>query len=171
MIYEDTRQQAGKHETKHKWWDAHGVDVERKKLDFGDYVSDSSNISVDTKRSISEVAMDVGRDHDRFVREMRRASDAGYRLVILIEVGNPYTRVSDVARWVSVACKSCAARRSGGCDPLTTRCRQHRFKPMQGPSVMRSMRTMEDHYGCHFELCRPSAAAKRICEILGVTYE
>ena len=91
-IYEDTRQQSGKHENKARWWEGHGVEVERAKLDFGDYMAadGSSNIVVDTKRSIDEVAMDCGRDHARFVREMERAKAAGCRLVVLIEVGRPY---------------------------------------------------------------------------------
>ena len=54
-VFEDTRQQAKKHENKHRWWDAHGVTYQRKTLDFGDYMDASglSNISVDTKRSIA----------------------------------------------------------------------------------------------------------------------
>ena len=38
-IFEDTRQQVAhsdKHVTKHRWWAAHGVEVERVKLDAGD---------------------------------------------------------------------------------------------------------------------------------------
>ena len=109
QILEDTRQQAGKHENKARWFARHGVEVERRKLDFGDYMdaSGSSNVAVDTKRSIDEVAMDCGRDHARFVREMERAKAAGCRLVVLIEVGHPYKRVSDINGWVSGACKRC----------------------------------------------------------------
>ena len=80
ILYEDTRQVLGKHDRKNEWWRSHGVEVVRRKLDFGDYMVDGSNVSVDTKRNISEVAMDCGRDHDRFAREMDRAREAGYRL-------------------------------------------------------------------------------------------
>ena len=57
-IYEDSRQQAGKHEAKHAWFAAHGIELVRKKLDTGDYATDGSNVLVDTKRNIAEVAMD-----------------------------------------------------------------------------------------------------------------
>ena len=118
-VWEDSRQQDGKHENKHAWWDAHGVTYQRKKLDFGDYMDASglSNVSVDTKRSISEVAMDVGRDHARFVREIERANTAGFRLVVLIEVGGPYSTIDTIAGWTAIPCRNCANRRYGSCDP------------------------------------------------------
>lgn len=172
-IYEDTRQQAGKHENKNRWWAAHGVTIVRRKLDFGDYATDGSNVIVDTKRSIAEVAMDCGRDHDRFVREMERAREAGYRLVVLAEVGGPYKSTDDVRKWVSEACrKRCERYRMRTCDPLmSTSCTAWRRKPMQGPTLMRIMRTMESTYGCRFEFCPPARSALRICELLGVDYE
>lgn len=177
VIVEDTRQQVArgdKHANKHAWWDAHGVTWRREKLPFGDYVTSdgSSNRSIDTKRSLSEVAQNVGRDHARFCRECDRAREAGYRLVVLIEVGPPYRQLDDVALWVNDACKRCQRRRAGECDPrLCVRCREYRAKPMQGAVLLRIMRGIERDHGCRFELCRPSRSALRICEILGVRYE
>lgn len=172
-IIEDTRQHAGKHENKSRWWAAHGVDVRREKLGFGDYLADGSNVVVDTKRSIGEVAMDCGRDHARFVREMERARDAGYRLVILVEVGGRYRTTADVAHWASDGCrKRCDRYRMHTCDPLvSTSCTRYRRKPMQGPTLARIMRHMEEDHGCRFEFCRPSSAAQRICELLGVSWD
>lgn len=174
QILEDTRQQAGKHENKARWFADHGVEVERRKLDFGDYMdaSGSSNIAVDTKRSIDEVAMDCGRDHERFVREMERARAAGFRLVVLVEVGNPYRAVADIDGWVSGACKRCDLYRIRGCDPRESGgCAQYRSKPMQGTRLVKIMRTLEERHGCRFETCPPSRAAQRICALLGVAYE
>lgn len=172
-IIEDTRQQAGKHENKARWWAAHGVEVVRRKLDFGDYSVEGSNVVVDTKRSIGEVAMDCGRDHARFAREMERAREAGCRLVILVEVGGPYHSTEDVSRWVSDACKKrCDRYRMRTCDPLvSTSCTRWRRKPMQGPTLAKIMDRMERDHGCRFEFCRPSKAAQRICELLGVSWD
>lgn len=172
-IYEDTRQQAGKHENKNRWWAKHGIDVVQRKLDFGDYMADGSNVAVDTKRSISELAMDCGRDHARFVREMERAREAGYRLVILVEVGGPYCSLDDLYKWVSYGCRNrCERWRAHTCNPLTsTSCTKFRHKPMQGPSLLRMVKSMTRNHGARFEVCPPSKSAKRICELLGVNYE
>ncbi len=169
ILYEDTRQQANKHNTKNAWWNAHGVTVIRKKLDAGDYMLDGSNILVDTKRNIQEVAMDCGRDHARFAREMDRARDAGYRLVILIETTGNYHCVADVARWENDVCRRCDIRRYGDCTKQ--RCTRFKRRPMTGETLSRIMAKMEADHGCRFEFAHPKMAAKRICDLLGVSYE
>lgn len=172
IIYEDTRQQEGKHEAKRAWFAAHGVEVVRKKLDAGDYATEQSNVLVDTKRGLSEVAMDVGRDHDRFAREMERARDAGYRLVVLVEVGAPYRTTEDVARWTNDVCKRCDWYKRLLCDPIARgRCRKYRSKPMRGSTMAKIIRSMERDYGCRFEYVNPRYSARRICELLGVSHE
>jgi len=170
-ILEDTRQKVGKHERKRLWFEAHGIRVERRALLTGDYerADGTSNVLVDTKRSISEVAMDVGRDHKRFVKELDRARDAGYRLVILIEVGAPYKGLPDVVGWVNDACKRCEHRRNGRCDPTQpTHCAKFRRKPMSGATLARTMKTLELEHGCRFEFVHPRKSAQRICELLGL---
>jgi len=172
VIYEDTRQQKGKHESKRAWFEAHGIEVVRKKLDAGDYATDQSNILIDTKRNLAEVAMDVGRDHDRFAREMERARDAGCRLVVLVEVGFPYRSTEDVTKWVNDTCKRCDYYRRVLCEPSASgRCRRYRSKPMRGSTMAKIIQSMERDYGCRFEYVNPRYAARRICELLGVSYE
>jgi hypothetical protein len=172
IVYEDSRQKVGKHDAKHAWFEAHGIEVVRKKLDAGDYATDQSNILVDTKKGLAEVAMDVGRDHKRFAREMERARDAGCRLVILVEVGAPYRTTQDVSRWVNDACKRCDWYRRLMCDPAASgQCRRYRAKPMRGTTMARIIQSMETDYGCRFEYVNPRYSARRICELLGVNYE
>ena len=172
IIYEDTRQQKGKHENKRLWFEAHGIEVVRKKLDAGDYAADHSNILIDTKRNLAEVAMDVGRDHERFAREMKRARDAGYRLVVLVEVGTPYKTTRDVARWVNDVCKRCDHYKRNQCDPSSSaRCKRYRTKPMRGATISKIIESMEREYGCRFEYVSPRYAARRICELLGVSVD
>jgi len=171
----DTRQKRGKHENIDRWFDLHGVEYEYRKLDTGDYATDdlSSNILVDTKKGLSEVAMDCGRDHDRFAREMDRARDAGYRLVILIETTGNFPTVESLARWMNTSCERCQHFRARACNPLAKRggCIKFKRPPMRGETLAKIMATMASDHGCVFELVHPMVAAKRVCDLLGVRYE
>ena len=172
VLYEDTRQQAGKHSVKHTWWEHHGVTLVRKKLDFGDYMTDGSNISIDTKKGLKELSMDCGRDHDRFVRELDRAARAGYRLVILVEQSGGYETAEDVAaRWINPVCTRCIHYRTQVCHIFDRRCLRFRCRPMQGETLAKQMAALAENHGCRFELVHPSRAARRICEILGVAHD
>lgn len=60
ILLEDTRQQAGKHKAKHKWFQEHGIHVNRTMLVCGDYqLPGRGDVAVDTKFSISELIGDV----------------------------------------------------------------------------------------------------------------
>lgn len=146
---------------------AHGVQFtpRAKALPFGDYMVDGSNVAVDTKYSIDELVMDVGRDHARFVRECVRAQEAGYKLVILVEAGRRYNDRGHIWRWKSGVCRRCRK-----CDPFRDRCHR-RFKPMQGPTLAKIMMTLERKYNVAFEFCDKRSTGRRICELLGVTYD
>lgn len=148
-IIEDTRQQAGKHDHIERWMREHGVEFlpRAQKLEFGDYMVEGSNISIDTKKDVMELAGNVGKDHARFVRELQRAQAEGYRLVILIEQHPAYNDRKNMYKW-----------------------RNPRGR-IQGPTLARMITTLEQKYGVRFEFCHKRDTAKRICEILGVTYE
>ena len=168
MLLVDTRQQAGKHIVKNKWFTSHNVETCAIKLDFGDYMRPGSNISVDTKNSVQELVMDVGRDHKRFVRECERAAASGYRLVVLVESSEKYNDRDELERWVSDVCKRCrrcsTPRAKGG------RC-AHGTRPMHGQTLVKILSTLEGRYGVRFEFTTKRACAKRICDILGIEYE
>ena len=173
-IKADTRQQAGKHVIKDEWWASHGVSTVRVKLDFGDYMADGSNVSVDTKRSIAEVAQNInGKNHDRFKRECLRASDAGYKLVVLVENRDGVTSLMDLHKWMNDHCRMCGTRRSVHCNPHDgAKCPRHGTrKPIQGPRLAKAMETMSIRYGVKFMFCKPRESAEIICELLGVDYE
>ena len=145
----------------------------RVKLDFGDYMTDGSNISIDTKRNIQEIAQNInGRGHDRFKRECVRARDAGYRLVILVENLDGVCSVDDVKAWTNSHCVRCKYRKECTPNDSSTKCLQHGTrKPIQGARLARAMSTMSERYGVRFEFCNPHESAKRICDLLGVRYE
>lgn len=184
VIIEDDRQHAGKHENKHEVWDALGVPYlsrdEMIKLDFGDYMRGfddgtldlSSNVSVDTKRGLSEVSTNLGTKHDVFKREVKRANEAGYLLVVLVETDEAEC-IDDVRKWVNTHCMRCNVMRRGECDPtdLSGLCLKHGTKkPLQGETVAKQMKTMQANRSVRFEFCKPDESAMRICELLGVEY-
>lgn len=127
---------------------AHGVEFlqRHEALDFGDYVREGSNVSVDTKKDMQELAQDLGKDHKRFVRELKRAQAAGYRLIVLIEERPSYNDRSKIYSW------------------------KPRFGKMRGSSIVLMMNTLEEKYGVRFQFCSKKDTARLICEYLGVPY-
>ena len=174
VIKVDTRQHKGKHAVKDDWWASHGVSTARVKLDFGDYMTDGSNVSVDTKRNIAEVAQNIGgRNHARFKRECQRAAASGCRLVVLVENRDGVHCLDDLRKWTNDHCRACGERRRSGCNPFDgQKCPRHGTrKPIQGPRLAKAMETMQERYGVRFEFCAPRDAAEIICGLLGVSYE
>lgn len=93
-----------------KYFDAHNIEYEIKKLDFGDYMTDEHGaISIDRKQNILELSRNCAAEHARFKRELERARNAGAKLVILVEqnryiVNGEHIRVKepiDLLRWSS----------------------------------------------------------------------
>jgi len=182
-IYEDSLQKndgEDKHKTKHEWWEAHGVEVVRTRFDgrhnvpwsFGDYCRDGSNVVVDTKAHIGELASNLGRDHDRFRREIARANEAGCLLVVLVETEEAAC-LEDVRSWVNGHCRHCGKLYSKACDPMAGgACMRHGTKkPLQGPTLFEQMTTMQKTRSVRFEFVEPERSAERICELLGVRHE
>lgn len=175
-IYVDTRQQEGKHELKHQWLKDHGYELVRKKLDVGDYMlAERFAISVDTKRDMDEVAMNInGRNHARFREECKRAMAQHIQLVVLVENHYEFDRIEDVAAWTNGHCKSCRRHYERGCNPHGPgKCpRHHTNKPIQGPRLAKAMKTMEERYGVRFMFCHPRQTGAMIDAILkgGITW-
>jgi len=178
VIYEDTRQQikpVDKHAEKHRWFAAHGIEVIRKTLNFGDYASDASNRCIDTKRNVDEVAQNInGKNHDRFKREALRAAAAGYRLVILVENDEGIISVDDLKTWTNTHCRKCVHFLKSECAPsdCSVKCMKHGTrKPIQGERLAKAMHTMSERYGMRFMFCTPQNAAWTICSLLGIDYQ
>ena len=148
-IIEDTRQQADKHEIKHRYFDENEIELIRCKLPFGDY-SLPPKVAVDTKKGLEEIANNIcgaKTEHQRFKRECVLARDAGCKLVFLIENDDGIADISEVHLWK---------------NPRTL----YNPRCVQGDRLEKAMRTMADRYGCEFLFCDYSETAKRIIEIL-----
>lgn len=148
VIQEDTRQQAGKHDIKHKWFEGHGVHLLRSKIPFGDYCLPPA-VSIDTKENMDEIANNIcGKAHKRFINECKAAKEAGCQLIILVENDLGISDISQVHTW-----KNPRVIYSPNC--------------VQGERLQRAMQTISERYGVRFEFCKPSESAEKILEILG----
>lgn len=168
VIKVDTRQQTGKHAEKHAWLISHGIDLIREKLDEGDYQTEGSNVTVDTKQHMDELAANLTRDHARFARECDRARNRGYRLIVLVEEDiDPWT-------WTNSRCRECSLRVRLCCHPRQRGeacARYGTAKPAQGNMLTKTMKTMTKDHGAVFDFCSKSETGRRICELLGVDYD
>ena len=145
-IIEDTRQQAGKHEQKHKYFEAEGVEIIRSKLPVGDYAL-APSVSVDTKAGLHEIAANLCGDvaeRQRFIRECKAARALGCELVILIENG----------------------KYKGPRDLIGREIKLKSGRTIKGEQLFRAMEITAARYGVRFEFCKPSESGRRIMEIL-----
>jgi len=141
VILEDTRQQAGKHKNVHAYLDEQGIECQRCALYVGDYaLANDQSVSVDTKVSVRELAMDIYQDHERFQRECERAQSAGIRLIVLIEENLPQ---GGLRNWVPPE----------GC----------RIKP---DALRKAMITMMKKYGVRFEFCDGRSTGRKLVDLL-----
>lgn len=176
-ILEDTRQQKGKHQVKHRGFKDLGVELERRKLDVGDYMApcEAPTVTVDTKRHVGELAQNLTKDHARFVREIKRAKELGLRLYVVIE--DPVVKsVDDLRKWINPHCRFCPVYKAGKCNPRNPgRCTHPRHKspvpPAPGSRLARMMGTMEKYYPVNFVFCNPKETAKVIMELLAPDLE
>lgn len=148
-IIEDSRQQAGKHEEKHRAFEAAGDHLLRSKIPFGDYCL-PPRVAVDTKADMQEIAQNIGgsaKEHNRFREELKLAREYGCQLFILVENEEGIEDLSQVAYWSNPR-------------------QAFSEKAIQGPQLFKAMSTMQERYGVVFLFCRPSEAASIIKELL-----
>lgn len=144
VLLEDTRNKIGKHKNVQAYCAKHGIELVRECLDVGDYMLPDGKISVDTKKDLSELATNLlnPQDKKRFMREIKRASEAGIQLVVLCEHGGKIKCLQDVALWESA------------------------YSPVKGRALVNAMHRLTVSYGVKFEFCSKRSTGKRIVEIL-----
>lgn len=147
VLYEDSRQQPGKHRNIHAYCDQAGIEIIRQALNVGDYqIAGKGDISVDTKQDVPELASNIFQSHERFRAECERAQRCGIKLIILIEEVLPGGRLD---LWQS---------------PLG---RDGKPKYKFDPSILRkAMITMQERYGCSFRFCDGRSTGKELIEYL-----
>ena len=147
VLFEDTRQQIGKHENIRRYCLLHDIEIVRQALNVGDYqIAGKGDIVVDTKYGVPELAMDCFQDHDRFRAECERAQRFGIQLIILTEDRLPGGRLD---LWRSPI----------GWDGLP----MHKFSPA---TLRKVLITMQERYGVKFRFCHANSTGKHLIEYL-----
>ena len=148
-IFEDTRNQIGKHKNIHAYCRQNDIRIVRVRLLVGDYMlagAGGGGISVDTKMGVPEVASNCFQEHERFRAECQQAQECGIKLVVLIEEVPPG---GDVRNWVS---------------PLDRYGKpKYQFNP---ETLQKVMATMTERYGVEFRFCDGRSTGKVLLEIL-----
>lgn len=154
ILYEDTRNQEGKHKNIGAYCRRNGITLKRECLLVGDYMFPGGKVSIDTKQDVLEIAKDImSSDHRRFRDECIRAQEAGIQLVILVEEELPFGKID---YWKSPVWKTSNKYHKYG-DPMT------RIEPR---ALKKAMLTMMERYGVRFEFCSKVNTPRRIIEIL-----
>ena len=138
----DTRERKNDHII--AYLDRHGIPWEKRKLDIGDYMIDGQpGLVVDRKQSLGEVAMNLySADRVRFYNEIRRAHDAGIRLIILCEQGGAIKSFEDIPKW------------------------QNKYGKVTGRKLQDAILNLEMAYGVPVLFCDKRSTGRRIVEIL-----
>ena len=144
MLTCDSREKKNEHIL--RYFDRHGIDYEIRKLDVGDYMFEGGTISVDTKRSVDELASNMlnRNDHARFLREAKRAADSGVKLIVLLETSK-YKAIPDLREWRS------------------------KYSGISGRSLMDAIYKTHISYGVEFLFCPKISTGRRIIELLSCT--
>ena len=167
ILLEDTRNQIGKHDIKHRWFEEHGVEIRRQALYCGDYtLPTDQSVCIDTKKDIQELVSDIcGKQHERFRNECIRAQEAGIQLIILTEnigakvghgeIYNPtITKLEELHRWKNPRLFIF----SGG--------KQKYPRATRGVTLQKACMTLSAKYGVKFMFCTPHQSAAKIVELL-----
>mgnify|MGYP000326727080 CR=1 FL=1 len=140
----DSREKKNEHIL--RYFDRHGIDYEIRKLDIDDYMLDGGAISIDTKRSVDELASNMlnRNDHARFLREAKRAADSGIKLIVLLETSK-YKAIPDLREWRS------------------------KYSGISGRALMDAIYKTHISYGVEFLFCPKISTGRRIIELLSCT--
>lgn len=144
MLICDSKEKKNEHIL--RYFDRHGIDYEIRKLDVGDYMFEGGTISVDTKRSVDELASNMlnRADHARFLREAKRAADSGIKLIVLLETSK-YKSIPDLREWRS------------------------KYSGISGRALMDAVYKTHIAYGVEFLFCPKISTGRRIVELLSCT--
>jgi ERCC4-type nuclease len=148
IIQVDSREQKYDHII--RYFDSQGIKWVRSKCVVGDYVNlENPMVVIDRKKDLHEVAGNLTKDHERFVRELELAKDLGYRLIVLVEEPN-ITSLPNVCSWYNYRCRT-------------------NSKAINGKTLYKIMKTMSDKYGFEWQFTKKEHCGKRIIELLEVS--
>jgi hypothetical protein len=163
-LYCDTREHAKEWERISKQLDKLNIRYFRTKLFVGDYQSlDNARLVVDRKKDLLELCSNVCQQHERFQAELKRAEEAGIRIIVLCEHGDDIKDLSDVFFWQNPRREKTVIRMVNG-KPRRVAANP---KALTGEVLFKPLSTIAQRYHVQFELCNKRETGKRIVELLG----
>ena len=167
-IIQDSREKRAYHGNVVSGLKERGINVVRSKLFVGDYTRvDNMSVCVDLKQNMIEVYGNVIQQHDRFVRECRRAQQAGIKLIILVEQVGIGT-VQDVASWKNPRITKWEKLRDAHKQGKRMNEPLNPYPPVSSERLAKAMQTISDRYGAEWRFCAKSETVDVICEVLGI---
>lgn len=172
MIFvRDTRDKIGKHDNVDKGLISLGHKVVRTKLFVGDVsLLNNQTICIDLKSGLQEIYGNIISEHQRFVRECKRAYESGIQLVILCEESG-ISSVHDVAKWQNPRALRWERLRDAHKDGKRMKEQLSPYPPVSSERIAKAMQTIAERYHIEWRFCDKTDTARTICEILGIEVE
>ena len=126
------------------YFERQGIEWEVKKLDYGDYMIENGNITIDRKKDLSEVCHNLmlSSDKKRFMNEVRGAKEHGLDFVLLIEHGGKIHSIEDVKDW------------------------KNKYSKVPSVVLMNALHKLSVQYNVRVEFCPKISTGRRIIELL-----
>ena len=145
----DTREKIHKKKLILDYFKKHNIEVERIKLNVGDYcIKGKEAIVIDLKQNLCELANNMFCDKARFEKECIRAKNNGIKLIFLIEEKFDKQKL---LKWQ-------APKMING----------KRFLNVCGWQVYNEMKRYSKLFDVAFRFCHKLASGKKILELLGI---
>lgn len=147
IIQMDTREKQGKKDHILKYLARHEIEVEKIKLDVGDYkIKGKDNVVIDLKQNILEIASNMFCDKVRFEKECIGAKNKNILLIFLIEEKFDKDKL---LKWKA---------------PLNIN--NKRFLNVHGWQIFNEMKRYIVLFGVKFRCCHKNSTGKTIVDIL-----
>ena len=169
MIFvRDTRDKIGKHDNVDKGLISLGHKVVRTKLFVGDVsLLNNQTICIDLKSGLQEIYGNIISEHQRFVRECKRAYESDIHLVILCEESG-IKSVQDVAAWRNPRVTKWEKLRDAHRQGKRMNEQLSPYPPVSSERLCKAMQTIAERYHIEWRFCDKADTARTICEILGI---
>lgn len=178
VIFVDDRQRKGHHDEKHSYLNNQGFELETHRLIAGDYASDSSNVTIDTKQ-VEELITCFGKEYGRFKASLEKANGRGYRMYVVVE-GSGFKNLDDFgSNYLNPECygnegsrKECPWKAAYMCDPTdrTKPCQKWMHmngqKPISAQRIASNIRTCIHQYDFDIYFCDKCDTGAVILELL-----
>ena len=130
-----------------KYLEKNNIPYMVRKMDVADFqVAGRDNLVIDRKQNLDELSANLTSpmDKGRFMREVRRSSARGIKMIVLCEHGGDIHNIADISKWNS------------------------RYSGVSGRDLMELVYKCHISYGVEFMFCKKSETPKKIVELLGV---